>query len=248
MNIKWFVSGLVKGLKIPVSGVRFPPRPPQRKGFWRRGGQNLGLCSKLALAAMLTAPCHAGQSDGFTEDCAAGFEWCAPFPVTIDGGRKVTSHPLFADVAPAGESEAQFVIRIGEKLRRHSEATHFEACGYVAQDASGRLGIIVTTSKSHVGCAAHQKVTPDGMTSVGRLIHSHGVDGRFVPNEADAAFMGVAKPPKWGEGFGVNRFSKIDKAHPGYLAGERGVIFTDGRSKVSDVGAYPVQAVAISSR
>ena len=116
--------------------------------------------------------------------------------------------------------------------REFTDRTGFEACGAIAQDDDGHMGIVITTNNAHMGCLNYHDRVPAGMRSTGLTIHTHGRDRTFRLNEADQLFVGIPRDHT-ARGYNteaVNRFSDGDyKGGAGYLATDAGVIFQNGK-------------------
>jgi len=132
-----------------------------------------------------------------------------------------------------GESMDAFVVRIGPDLRKFADKTGFEACGLIARAADGTFGVVLTSSRSHVGCVVQTASLPAGMVATDQTIHCHGTDGRRSSmNRADRALLGVSDSES-GLGFvptqNLSHFSPTDYAGgAGFLATPTGVLHQDG--------------------
>ncbi len=95
--------------------------------------------------------------------------------VHIQGLGTVDYEHLFTDTSEPGESMDAFAARLGPRLRQFSDATGFEACGVIASEGQ-RFGAVIGTNRSRIACANFHAKVPQGMTSTGETIHSHGVN------------------------------------------------------------------------
>lgn len=138
-----------------------------------------------------------------------------------------------------GESQDAFLHRVGAQMRAWSDGTGFEACGAIAQRAE-QLGVVVTTSRSHMACAVNHSAVPAGFTSTGETIHTHGTDRRFKSNAADAKLVPGIREGIWISGQHLDSFSVQDYLAPGYLAAPGGVIIHQhGFGTDQTLGATP---------
>lgn len=149
--------------------------------------------------------------------------------VMVKGLGVIPYQKLFEEKSLPNETLDMFVSRISHKLVAFSDATGFEACGVIGEQ-SGRFGVVIGTSHSHVACANFSKYLPDGMRSTGQTVHSHGT-GAAKLNATDLLFMGIPVTSRsihmYGKTWGQERdqFSSQDlKAGSGYLAHPKGVL------------------------
>lgn len=169
-----------------------------------------------------------------------GSAWASDSPVGSGGRVDVSALPYehIADLTSlANETEHAFLRRIAPQLRAYSDRTGFEACGVIAADGEGRFGVVLGSSRSHIGCANDPARMPAGMTSTGETIHSHGRPGlRVRATAADWVLMGSPQdPPHFIGGFDLNHFSDQDYEHPGYLATPAGLLYQAGKAQVERV-------------
>lgn len=171
---------------------------------------------------------------------AAAMVHASDSPVAMAGTVNVAALPYEAIgqlTSEAGETEQAFLARIAPQLRTYSDRTGFEACGMVATDGASHFGVVLGSNHSHIGCVNDPTRVPDGMTSTGRTIHSHGRQGlRVRATEADWILMGNPQdPPHYIGGFDLSHFSDQDYQQPGYLATPNGLIFQAGARQVETI-------------
>jgi hypothetical protein len=138
-----------------------------------------------------------------------------------------------------GESEHTFLIRMVPVFRAWADETSMEACAAIGTDGAGRYGLVVGTSRSHLGCVVDMNRVLPGMTDTGETIHTHGRSAPFAPNRADMALMDpttaasvdavrAMRRPLLG-GQVLDRFSAEDYASgPGYLTTPTGLLYQHG--------------------
>jgi len=68
-------------------------------------------------------------------------------------------HQLRTMTSAPGQSKVAFLVDVAHWMRSWSDKTGFEACGEIATDGS-RYGVVITTSKSHFGCAIDNTLLP----------------------------------------------------------------------------------------
>jgi hypothetical protein len=100
-------------------------------------------------------------------------------------GETLRVTPLTTFRAETGETEHDFVRRVGTFLDRYTAANGFEACAALAMN-SGQLIARVSTVESHIGCVV---VSSTGDQSINRGIHSHPRSGHVRLNLADNTFL-----------------------------------------------------------
>lgn len=131
-----------------------------------------------------------------------------------------------------GETEVQFLERMRPVLRAFSDSTQFEACAEIASTADGKSwGILLGSSKSHLGCVVYPGRVPAGMAATGVTIHSHGGSKGFGMNRADRLLTGTPDMGRyvWIDAQRLDHFSPTDFAGgPGYLATPTGLLYQDG--------------------
>lgn len=142
-------------------------------------------------------------------------------------------------VSEPGADKIAFLSDVGRRLRAFSDETGFEACAGIAADVD-RYGVVITTSRSHVGCSIDPDDTPDGMYFTGETIHSHGRKRATALNKQDMMF--ATSVGKGGTMVRVLRmdadnFSPTDYAVPGYLAGKRGLYYQNGEGTQTKVSS-----------
>lgn len=136
-----------------------------------------------------------------------------------------------------GVSMDDFALSISPILRAHSDDTGHEACGAIATDGE-RFGIVLGTSRSHIGCAIPHAITPDGMRSTGITIHSHGTTRSTRITREDRLFLGDFEGATVRRRVGrqiIDQFSPHDFAEPGYLATPNGALFQEGPRSIRTV-------------
>lgn len=153
---------------------------------------------------------------------------------------RLSYEALFEASSEPGESLDAFAQRLGPELVAFSDRTGFEACAVLATDGT-RFGAVVGTNHSHVACANFSRFIPEGMTSTGQTIHSHG-NGAAKLNNSDRRFMGLAMDARSRAQtpavYGQNRhaFSEQDlSGRAGYLATPDGLLHHDGNHQVRPV-------------
>ena len=150
--------------------------------------------------------------------------------VNVPGIGSLSYQRLFEAVSEPGESLDGFVLRIAPRLRAYSDATGYEACGVLATDGE-RFGVVVGTNHSHIACVNFSVYRPIGMTSYKKTMHSHGVEGKFKPNNADITLQGQHMSGRYlrintVHGQKLAEFSDDDfRSGPGYLAAPEGRAF-----------------------
>lgn len=123
-------------------------------------------------------------------------------------GRAHAAHvpgALFAEVSAEGETQAQFLHRVGARMRKHSDRFGAEVCAPIGTDGE-RFGVIVTTSNSEAVCGIVFANVPNGMRPTGETIHTH------------------AKRDRKDSVFHMDQFGPGDWVVPGYLAAPGGVL------------------------
>ena len=133
---------------------------------------------------------------------------------------------LFAGGAGAVERVAEFVsmnsvqdrdawvASIAGFASKWTAEHHVELCGAVATDDVGRLGIVLTTSRSPAECHFSHAIVPEGFVSTGETFHTHP---RTLPG--GRVQMSLAQRRKFGN-FRVSEkdFSPQDYSNgPGYV-------------------------------
>ena len=142
--------------------------------------------------------------------------------------------------APAGTSETQFARKIGRGLQRFTNRTGTEACADLCRSPQGAWGAIPVSIGAHAACSTLREC-PEGMTPVGRMIHSHPDAAGFEPNAVDFALRN--KPlieGMWWNAGDPTLFSDADYAEPGYLVVQGHLYFQAGRGTERRLG--PVDA------
>lgn len=131
-----------------------------------------------------------------------------------------------------GETEIAFLERLRPLLRAFSDRTQFEACAEIARTPDGTaFGIVLGSSKSHLGCVVYPSRVPQGMQATGVTIHSHGGSKGFGMNRADRLLTGTPDTGSytWIGAQRLDHFSPTDYAGgPGYLATPTGLLYQDG--------------------
>ncbi|HET7267841.1 MAG TPA: hypothetical protein VFJ15_06995, partial [Oleiagrimonas sp.] len=70
-----------------------------------------------------------------------------------------TVRKLHTMTSQTGQSKVAFLVDVAHWLRHYSTDTGFEACARIAADGD-RYGVVITTSKSHFGCAIDNTMLP----------------------------------------------------------------------------------------
>lgn len=153
-------------------------------------------------------------------------------PPVVSNAVDVAALPYEAITSVMGEPREtmdDFALRVAPQLRAYSDAKHFEACGMIASDASGRFGVVLGSSHGHWGCAVDARRVPDGMIPTGITIHSHVADSQQV-SRVDRIFMpDLPKRVTSMRGGDLEAFSDTDyAAGPGYLATPNGALIQHG--------------------
>src|SRR5690625_4943056 len=91
-------------------------------------------------------------------------------------------HQLRTMTSQPGQSKVAFLVDVAHWMRAWSDKTGFEACGEIAQNANG-WAVVVTTSRSHIGCAVN--LIPSNTPDTGETIHSHGINERVRVSRGD---------------------------------------------------------------
>lgn len=126
---------------------------------------------------------------------------------------------LFNAVSAEGETQTQFLHRVGAKMRKYSDDMGVELCAPIGTDGE-RFGVIVTTSNSESRCSIVFANVHDGMRPTGETIHTHASFRR----KRNAAV------------FHMDQFGEGDWAVPGYLAAPRGVLlYQNGKGTQREV-------------
>lgn len=146
--------------------------------------------------------------------------------------------------ADPGESERDFVLRVGSFLDRYTRNNGFEACASLVIN-DGKLTARVSTSNSQVGCLI---TIMEGDEPVGRGIHSHPEAGILRLSANDNVFLRGNGGNRNGRVSTVRRTagpSKTDRAGgPGYLVENGMVVFYTPHGQDEVVG--PVAASPLS--
>jgi hypothetical protein len=138
-----------------------------------------------------------------------------------------------------GESEHAFLIRMVPVFRAWANKTAMEACAEIGSDGAGRYGLVVGTSRSHLGCVIDDARVLPGMAGTGETIHTHGRCAPFAANRADMVLMDPATASAVDavramrrpllNGQTLDQFSAADyNSGPGYLATPTGLIYQHG--------------------
>lgn len=150
-------------------------------------------------------------------------------------------HQLRTMTQHTSESKVAFLVDVAHWLRHYSTDTGFEACARIAADGD-RYGVVITTSKSHFGCAIDNTMLPAGMTATGDTIHSHAKNKTYVASRSDRQFLpNVLDSRRYVRvrGQDLNHFSRTDyMGGSGYLAGSTGLYYQDSPGHQSLVKAY----------
>ena len=154
---------------------------------------------------------------------------------------------LFEVIGKEGQTIDEFAAQISPLLREWSDETHFEACGVIATDGK-KYGIQIGSAKSHIGCTNFHDLTPEGMTSTNKTIHSHGTDQKFQVSEVDTKLMGetygggsygknTRRNFQFMSGQDLSTFSDADfSGGEGYLAiPNGGLLYQEGKRKIKKV-------------
>lgn len=85
----------------------------------------------------------------------------------------------------AGESKAQFMVRVAQGLLEFTGRTGFEGCGMVQEGVNGGWRVRLTTISSQVTCL-RVAFNEEGYIARKEFIHSHPANTRIVLNKIDA--------------------------------------------------------------
>jgi hypothetical protein len=110
-----------------------------------------------------------------------------------------------------GEEVAPFMARLGSVLHAFSSSTGHEACGVIAQDATGRFGVSLFTDGVQRGCVMRWSQVPPGFTSIGQTLHSHPVASTIVLSDRDRA---------WNKRYGEIVHTRTLTIRPGFSPGD----------------------------
>ena len=131
-----------------------------------------------------------------------------------------------------GETEIQFMKRIGKEMHAYSQANGVETCGVIGKSASG-YSIILGTNLSHIGCIFLHDHLIAGYTDSGDVIHSHIPDNKtYILSPVDAIMAHIPMPAEQTriKIDSSSHFSKWDFDPPsGYLATPNGLIHESGK-------------------
>jgi hypothetical protein len=99
--------------------------------------------------------------------------------------KRLQRFPVAEYVSTPGESQPEFLARVGRAMRTFSDQTGFESCGSLASDVNDTFGIRIYTVRSHIGCVTDRADVPAGLEPLGQTLHTHGTRKTFFLNPAD---------------------------------------------------------------
>ena len=157
------------------------------------------------------------------------------------GSPKVPIIPLQTMTSHQNETKIDFLVRVAHWLRAYSDKTGFEACARIARN-DNQYGVVITTSKSHIGCAINNTLLPETMTATVDTIHSHGIDKRQRITNGDKFFLPAGYTSNrinFISGQNTEHFSPVDyRGGSGYLAGSKGLYYQDGNDENNLVASF----------
>lgn len=191
---------------------------------------------RIAAAVVLLAVAGWAQADGGSIP-ESGIELGPVEQVQVEGIGRIPYQRLFEVASEPGESLDAFALRVAPRLRNYTAAEGFEACGVIAADDAGRVGVVIGTSHGHTACANFPAKVPHGMVSTGQTIHSHAEARPYRANAMDLVVLGRgARLGRLYRSKEPEQFSGEDFQVPGYLVGQRAVWHQQGKSTVREVG------------
>ena len=201
----------------------------------------------LVLAAALALPGQALVTPA-TDTAPATAASTAPLDeaslrvVGFTGFNRLPYQQVAIKLSQPGESLDDFVVRVAPIFDAFTARTEWEACGMLAQDATGRYALVIGTLQAALSCGTSRDNVPEGFTAIGQTVHSHPRTKTVRPTPSDLEIQRQSGlrglPYKAVESNkGAKSFSPEDfAAGPGYLVSAGRILHQAGLKTVRTVG------------